>query len=423
MANNAADVTATVTPAGRRGALRHPVMRAILAAEAVSALGSQMSFVALPWFVLVTTGSATRMGMVLAFELLPVALLGLPSAIAVRRLGVRTAMLIADACRAPLLLAVPVLHALGLLSFPLLLGIVFMLGVFSAPYLSAQRLVIPETFQDDESLVVQGNALLEGVIRFATLLGPALAGVAIGAFGAQNVLYLDGLSFLVAFVILRRSLPRRVVGATAEASREARGVLAGARFVARHPVLRRITATALLFGLFFPPLLASLPVLTNERYGGDSRVAGLLYAAWGAGALLGTAAVLRLARRVPPLRLGAIGCLGVALPMWALVLPLTPLQFGSVLLVSGLFIPIINAPIISLIMLSAPDAVRTQVLTFVMTANLLAGPLAYLLTGPALDWLGLTPVYLMVALGNTGTAALMLSFVRAERQPAPTTVE
>ncbi len=423
MANNAADVTATVTPAGRRGALRHPVMRAILAAEAVSALGSQMSFVALPWFVLVTTGSATRMGMVLAFELLPVALLGLPSAIAVRRLGVRTAMLIADACRAPLLLAVPVLHALGLLSFPLLLGIVFMLGVFSAPYLSAQRLVIPETFQDDESLVVQGNALLEGVIRFATLLGPALAGVAIGAFGAQNVLYLDGLSFLVAFVILRRSLPRRVVGATAEASREARGVLAGARFVAGHPVLRRITATALLFGLFFPPLLASLPVLTNERYGGDSRVAGLLYAAWGAGALLGTGAVLRLARRVPPLRLGAIGCLGVALPMWALVLPLTPLQFGSVLLVSGLFIPIINAPIISLIMLSAPDAVRTQVLTFVMTANLLAGPLAYLLTGPALDWLGLTPVYLMVALGNTGTAALMLSFVRAERQPAPTTVE
>jgi hypothetical protein len=416
-------MTATATKAGRRGALRNPVMRAILSAEAVSALGSQMSFVALPWFVLVTTGSATRMGMVLAFELLPVALLGLPSAIAVRRLGVRTTMLIADACRAPLLLAVPALHALGLLSFSLLLGIVFLLGVFSAPYLSAQRLVIPETFQDDAHLVVQGNALLEGVIRFATLLGPALAGVAIGAIGAHNVLYLDGLSFLAAFVILLRSLPPRARGAADAAPQEARGIFAGARFVARHPVLRRITATALLFGLFFPPLLASLPVLTTQRYGGDARVAGLLYAAWGAGALLGTGAVLRLARRVPPLRLGAIGCLGVALPMWVFVLPLTPLQFGLVLLVSGLFIPIINAPIISLIMLSSPDAVRTQVLTFVMTANLLAGPLAYLLTGPALDWLGLTPVYLLVALGNTATAALMLTFIRAKNSPASATVD
>jgi predicted MFS family arabinose efflux permease len=352
-----------------------------------------------------------------------VALLGLPSAVLVQRLGVRATMLISDACRAPLLVAVPALHTLGLLSFPLLLGLVFALGVFSAPYLSAQRLVIPETFRDDESFVVQGNAFLEGVIRFATLLGPAIAGAAIGAFGAHNVLYLDGLSYLVAFVILLRTLPARTRTVSTTAPGEGRGVFAGARFVARNPVLRRVTATALLFGAFFPPLLASLPVLTTERYGGNPRIAGLLYAAWGAGALLGTFLVLRLARRVPPLRLGAIGCLGMALPMWLLVLPLTPLQFGLVLLLSGLFAPIINAPIISLIMLSSPLEVRAQVLTFVMTANLLAGPLAYMLTGPALDWLGLTPVYLLVALGNTATAALMMTFARSGRAQRPATVD
>ena len=75
-------------PPGRGGCGRSPQRRprdpaqprllALLAAEVVSRLGSQMTFVALPWFVLVTTGSPAKMGIVLAFELAPVALLGVP---------------------------------------------------------------------------------------------------------------------------------------------------------------------------------------------------------------------------------------------------------------------------------------------------------------------------------------------------------
>ena len=51
---------------------------ALLSAEIISSLGAQMTFLALPWFVLTTTCSTTRMGMVLAAELLPIAILGIP---------------------------------------------------------------------------------------------------------------------------------------------------------------------------------------------------------------------------------------------------------------------------------------------------------------------------------------------------------
>ncbi len=51
--------------------LRDRSLAALLTAEIVSGLGSWMTFLALPWFVLVTTGSATRMGIVLAAELVP----------------------------------------------------------------------------------------------------------------------------------------------------------------------------------------------------------------------------------------------------------------------------------------------------------------------------------------------------------------
>ena len=54
-------------------------------------------------------------------------------------------MFVSDLCRAPLLAAVPLLQLGDRLTFPLLLGIVFAIGVFSTPYLTAQRLIIPET--------------------------------------------------------------------------------------------------------------------------------------------------------------------------------------------------------------------------------------------------------------------------------------
>jgi len=117
--------------------LRRRGLGPLLCAEVVSSLGSQMTYLALPWFVLVTTHSATRMGVVLGVELLPTALLGIPSGAVVARLGARRTMMVADAARVPLMASIPFLHAAGALSFPVLLAIVFVIGCFLAPHFSA----------------------------------------------------------------------------------------------------------------------------------------------------------------------------------------------------------------------------------------------------------------------------------------------
>src|SRR6185436_20603424 len=119
-------------PAGRcvaalthaRSPLRQRPIFALVSAEVISSLGSQMTFLALPWFVLETTGSATRMGVVLAVELAPVAILGIPSGTVISRWGARRVMIVSDFARTPLLASVPILHALGWLTFPLLLALV-----------------------------------------------------------------------------------------------------------------------------------------------------------------------------------------------------------------------------------------------------------------------------------------------------------
>jgi MFS family permease len=124
--------------------LRDRRLLALLVAETISTTGSQMTWLALPWFVLVTTGSPARMGFVIAAAVAGVAIFGLPGGSLLARIGARRAMLLADGVRAPIMFAIPALHWTAALSFPLLLALVFVEGAFAGPYFAAQRVVVPE---------------------------------------------------------------------------------------------------------------------------------------------------------------------------------------------------------------------------------------------------------------------------------------
>ena len=395
--------------------LRQRAIAGLLTAQVVSALGTQMTFLALPWFVLETTGSPTRMGVVLAAELLPVALLGIPSGTVVARLGARNTMLLGDLCRAPILLSVPVLHSAGVLSFPLLLVLVALLGVFIAPYFASQRLVLPELLGDDERTVSQANAVLEGAQRTTALLGPALAGVLIASIGAPNVLYLDAASFLFSFTVLLLFVPRRAPIAQTE---DSHGVLAGIRFLLRDRVLRVLGATALVANGMGTMLVAALPVLAYEEFDGSSRVAGAFFAAFGIGAVVGSIAAVKLVSRYEPLRLGATAFVLLTIPVFVLGLELPVLGVMAALALSSFFGPLVNAPLITVITTRTPEALRAKVTTAVITTAMLAGPVGYLAAGPLIESWGPRPVFLLVAAGQLLATLPFLAVAFRSGEPA-----
>ena len=109
--------------------LRSRPLRALLAAEAISSAGVQMTWLALPWFVLTTTGSPARMGVVAAAEIAPAAILGIVSGGFVARFGARMTMLFSDAVRTVIVALIPTLHLFGALSFGVLIVLVLILGV------------------------------------------------------------------------------------------------------------------------------------------------------------------------------------------------------------------------------------------------------------------------------------------------------
>jgi MFS family permease len=380
-----------------------------------------MTFLALPWFVLVTTGSAAKMSIVLAVEILPIALLGIPSGALIAKLGARTTMVLGDAGRAPLMLAIPLLHEAGLLSFPLLLVCVFALGCFIAPYFSAQRLILPELVGDDEATVAQANAVVEGTQRATALLGPALAGILIAVIGAANVLYVDAASYLISFLILVTLVPRRPPVAESD---DSRGLLAGIRFLLRDPLLRLLSVTALFLNMFGQMLSASLPVLAYEDFDRSSTVAGLFFAAFGAGSLVGVVLALKLVPRFDPIRLGAVAIVALTVPIPVLGLPLPAGAVVAVLFTSAIFGPLVNAPLIGVLTMRTPEALRPKVMTGVLTMALLAGPIGLVIVGPLLASWGPRPVLLFVALGQF-LATLPFAFfaLRRGREEAPVTLE
>jgi len=355
-----------------------------------------MTVLALPWFVLVTTGSATKLGLVLGIGSIPFVTLPIPAGWLIARIGARQTMVIADAARLPLLAAIPALYSVDALSFPLLVVLVALTNVFLAAHMPAQRLTVPEVVGDAESLVARVNAYLDGAQTAAPLVGPALTGVLIAALGPANVLYVDAATFGVAAIAVGLFVPRRPPRAEAQE----RGLLAGVRHILRTRLLVVLCITMLTMEFFFTLFMTTLPVFTYSRYEQNARIAGVFYAAMGAGALLGMPVVSGVVRRFGALHVAA-GALALAsIPKLLLGFPLPAVGVAAVLVLQGFFGPLTGAPIFTVITTRTPPALRSLVLPAAFGLMFLTGPLGQIAAGPLINAVGTRTVFVIAAFGS-----------------------
>lgn len=386
-------------------------IRAIVAAEVVSSIGSSMTVLALPWFVLVTTGSATKLGLVLGIGTIPFVTLPLPAGSLIARIGARQTMVIADAARLPLLAAIPALYSLDALSFPLLVVLVALTNVFTAAHMPAQRLILAEVVGDEESVVARANAYLDGAQTTAPLVGPALAGVLIAALGAPNVLYVDAATFGVAAIavgfFVRRSRP------TSEA--EQRGFLTGARFILQTRLLVVLCGSMLAMEFFFTLFVTTLPVFAFSHYDQNARIAGVFYAAMGAGALLGMPVVPVAVRRFGALHVAAAGFVLASIPKFLLGIPLPAAGVIAVLVMQGFVGPLTGAPIFTIITTRTPAGLRNLVLPAAFGLMFLTGPLGPIAAGPLINLVGTRMVFVIAAAGYLIGSAPFAIYVARHR--------
>jgi len=265
----------------------------LLLAEIVSTVGTALTMVALPWFVLTTSGSPARAALVMAAEVAPVALFGVLSGSWAERMGARRWMLLSDGCRAPLVALIPTLSALGMLPFWMLLLAVFALGSFTAPYFASQQVLLAEVVGEDQAALSQATSVLQSATRLTLLIGPPAAGLLIAALGAPAVLYLDAASYLAAVALIATKTPTSGITANAVST----GVLAGLKTLYADRLLGMWTTASLLrargeimwgvlrrVGLRFQRVV---PVAVEVVAGDRERVDGLLGVSEADGVLVG----------------------------------------------------------------------------------------------------------------------------------------
>jgi MFS family permease len=386
-------------------------IRAIVGAEVVSSIGSSMTMLALPWFVLATTGSATKLGLVLGIGSIPFVTLPLPAGSLIARIGARQTMVITDAARLPLLAAIPALYSLDALSFPLLVVLVALTNVCTAAHMPAQRLILAEVVGDEESVVAAVNAYLDGAQTTAPLVGPALAGILIATLGAANVLYVDAATFGVAAIAVGLFVPRRKPIAEAEE----RGLLVGVRYILRIRLLVVLCVSMLAMEFFFTLFVTTLAVFAFSNYDQNAHLAGAFYAAMGAGALLGMPAVAIVVRRFGALNVAAGALVLASIPKFLLGIPLPAAGVIAVLVMQGFVGPLTGAPVFTVITTRTPAALRSLVVSAAIGVMFLTGPLGPIAAGPLIHAVGARVVFVIAAAGSLAGSAPFAIYVARNR--------
>jgi MFS family permease len=383
----------------------------LFVADVVSTTGTEMTAIALPWFVLVTTGSATRMGAVLAAEFVGITVLGLWGGRAATILGARRMMLGSDLVRAVLVGLVPVAYRLGVLSFPLILVIGTAVGAFFPAYSSSQRLLLAGVVDDDELRLTRVTGLMNSFNESASFVGPALGGVMVVLIGAANVLVVDAVSYLAAFVLVATFVPRGV--GVVEEDGNGSGVRDGLRFLFRDPLLRRQIVGVGLVGVGWTAMVATLPVIALHH--GGAWVAGWLLGAYGAGSVVGGLISAR-AQRVGG-QVQAWALVAIAGSMWLLLLPVPPWALAGAVVLDGIGSGLFFPRFFSAITTGTPPALRARVMTSVNIAISAPGPLGFLGAGILAQRTGtVVPGLVLAAVASTLGAAVAIRPVTIARR-------
>jgi len=270
-------------PIERSTALRlitqSPEFRRLFLAHAISRAGDAFNTVALIVLVFNLTGSGLGVAGTVAFEVLPVLLLGPVAGLIVDCYPRRCLMVGADLARAVLALLITVTGG----SVALAYGVAFGLAAFGQVFTPAVSATVPDLVQRDE--LVDANAALWTVAVVAQIVLAPLAGLLIAAYGAGFAFALNAASYLISAALLAGLRAGRTPASIPSAGWGA--VVAGVEAVRSHPLLARLALVQVLAALSAGATSGLLVVLATESLRVGSSGFGLLLGAIGLGAASG----------------------------------------------------------------------------------------------------------------------------------------
>src|SRR5580698_3438560 len=353
-----------LTPLRRSRDLRHLIL-----GELVSVFGTQLTTVAVPYQVYQLTRSSLDVGLVSLAQLVPLIAGSLLGGSLVDAFDRRRLLMIAQVLMACCSAGLAVNADLGPALWPLFVLPAVATG-FSGVDNAGRSAMVPNMVSRAE--VSTANAISQSLFQFGLVVGPAVAGLLLAGAGVRFVYWMDVASFGAALLFAFLISPQPPVRGPEEHRPGLRSIIEGLRFVRGRQAIQGaylIDINAMVFGM--PRAL--FPALATTLFGGGASTLGFLYAAPGAGALVGalTTGWVSRVRRQGLAVIVAVLIWGVAITCFGLV---SWLPGALALLAVAGWADVISAVFRNtIIQLAVPDALRGR-LSGLQIAVVAGGP-------------------------------------------------
>jgi predicted MFS family arabinose efflux permease len=342
-------------------------LRCLFGGQLVIMLGGQLTTVAVPYQVYSLTRSSLDVGLVSLAQLLPLIAGGVVGGALADAVDRRSLLLASQLLTALCAAGLAVNATVGTALWPLFVLPAAAAGCAVAGE-SGLSAMLPNLAGRSETATV--NAMFQALLQVGQVAGPAVAGLLLAGVGVRFVYWLDAASVAVAMLATARMGRQRPAGTSH--SPGLRSIVDGLRHLRGQPLIQGaflIDINATVFGV--PS--AVFPALAFGVFHGGARTLGLLYAAPGAGALLGavTTGWVHRVRRQGRAVIVAVIIWGAAIACFGLSHWL-PVAF-ALLAVAG-WADVVSAVFRgTIIQLAAPDALRGRLMGLQM-AVVTAGP-------------------------------------------------
>jgi MFS family permease len=340
-------------------AFKYKNYRIFFAGQSISLIGTWMQMVAQGYFVYQLTGSAYLVGLTAAIGQLPATAFSLVAGTFVDRFPKKYILQITNTLSFFLAGTLGLLIIFGKIDIISLTVFAFLMGLVNSVSQPARIAIVPELVEKEH--IKAATAMNMAMFNSARIIGPAVAGWLILAFGVGWAYFLNGLSFLAPIIsfsfIAFKPFVKKPHPGTLNAIKE------GLSYAAHHKLIKYLLLYLGIISIFGWSYTTILPVIADTVFSQGASGLGLLFSAAGAGSVLGAIFISAASHKVNSKKLILFGGLffGLNLLLFAqtqnfyLSLPL--------LFMAGFGLTAQNATIQSAIQHSVDDHIRGRVVS------------------------------------------------------------
>ena len=388
----------------------------LVGADLLSNLGTRISVVAIPWLVLETTGSPTKMGLVAAAETLPYMLSSALATPWADRFGVRRTSVFVDAASAAAMAVVALAPWLG---FGTLLVLVAIAGGLRGIGDRVKHVLFKPAAERAGVPLIRLTSAYDGLARGMTLFGAVLGGLLIDWVGLTRAIWIDAATFAVCALLI--GVLVRPPASAQPAPREPylRALRGGFAYLRTDRTLMIMLIVVSVSNMFANASVAVwIPLWVNQVLG-DPAGFGLLLGVFSGGALLGNVLFTMFGTRLPAGTTFALGLtLSGAPRLLALALSDDLVVVLVVTFLSGIGIAAVNPLLGATLYQRVPGELQTRVLGISGSVAFLGLPVGALLGGWSVALLDLTTALLVMSVVCLVLTVGPLLLTRASRRAA-----